>query len=325
MKKHLLAALLAAGVFVLVLAAGAFAAAPSNTALPSVSGTPKTGQTLTVSNGTWSGSPTDFSYQWQRCSSTTSCVSIADANESTYVVRPADVGHTLRAVVTATNADGLSTANSNQTATVTATAGVPVNTARPSISGNAIVGETLTVETGSWTNNPTSYTYRWLQCDSFAGSCAPTGFVGPKYSPRLSDVGGTLRVLVTAHNAKGASTVRSLPSELVQAVPVAAAPADKAPTVRILSLKRLGLRVYVRFRVCDDAAKAVEVIERDSKPGYLSYSRKFNVVPNSCVVATRSFVPAPRFRTRGRYIVTLIAVDKSGKASHPTGRALVKR
>jgi hypothetical protein len=282
------------------------------------------GQTLAVSNGSWSGSPTDYSYQWQRCTSSTSCASVADATENTYVARNADVGHTLRAVVTATNGDGLSTANSNQTATVTAATGVPVNTSRPSISGDAIVGETLTAENGTWTNGPTSYRYRWLQCDQLGGSCVPTGFIGRNYSPRLADVGGTMRVLVTAHNANGSATVRSSPSDVVQPLPVASAPTDKAPTVSLLSVRRLGVRVYVRFRVCDDAQKAVEVIERDSKPGYLAYSRKFNVVPNLCVVATRSFVPAPRFRTRGGYTIALTAVDTSGKPSRSVSRTLVR-
>jgi hypothetical protein len=325
MKRHLPPALLAAIVAGLTLAANAFAAAPSNTTAPAVSGTPKVGQTLTVSNGTWTGSPTDYSYQWQRCTSSTSCASIVDATENTYVARSADVDKTLRAVVTATNADGLSTANSNQTATVAAATGVPVNTARPSVSGDAVVGETLTAENGSWTNNPTSYRYQWLQCDRFGGSCVPTGFIGRNYSPRLADVGGTMRVQVTARNTNGSATVRSSPSDIVQPFPVVAAPKDKAPTITLLSLKRLGARVYVRFRVCDDAPKAVEVIERDSKPTYLAYSRKFSVVPSSCVVSTRSFTPAPRFRTRGRYTVTLTAVDKSGKASRSVRHTLLTR
>src|SRR5215831_18668599 len=324
MKTNLLRALLAAVVAGLFLAANASAAAPSNTTLPAVSGTAKVGQTLTVSNGSWTGNPTDYSYQWQRCASSISCTNIADATARTYVAADGDVGHTLRAVVTATNADGLSTANSNQTSTVAAATGVPTNTARPSISGDAIVGETLTAENGTWTNTPTSYTYRWLQCDSFGGFCVPTGFVGRNYSPRLADVGGTMRVLVTARNANGSATVRSSSSDVVQPLRVVAAPQDKAPRISMVSLRRLGVRVYVRFRLCDDAPKAVEVIERDSKPGYLAYSRKFNVVPRSCVVATRSFVPAPRFRTRGRYTVTLTAVDKSGKASGRVSHSLVK-
>ena len=325
MKKLLMPALLASLVTGLVLAASAFAAAPSNTTPPSVSGTAKAGQTLTVSNGTWSGSPTDYSYQWQRCSSSTSCTSISGATDKTYAVRNADVGHTLRAVVTATNADGLSTANSNQTATVTAATGVPANTVQPSITGTAVVGDTLTAETGSWTNSPTSYSYRWLQCDRFGGSCLPTGFVGRNYSPRLSDVGGTMRVEVTARNANGSASIRSTRSAVVQALPVVVSRTDKAPRITFISLKRLGVRVYVRFRVCDDAVGRVEVIERDSKHGYLAYSRRYNVVPRLCVVATRSFVPAPRFRTRGRYTVTLTAIDKSGKASRSISRSLVKR
>lgn len=325
MKKHLPAALLAALVAGLTLAAGAFAAAPSNNTPPSVSGTAKAGQTLTVSNGTWSGSPTDYSYQWQRCSSSTSCTSISGATDKTYVARSADVGHTLRAVVTATNADGLSTVNSNQTATVTAATGVPVNTAQPSISGNAVVGGTLTAENGSWSNAPTSYSYRWLQCDRFGGSCIPTGFIGRNYSPRLDDVGGTMRVEVTARNGNGSATVRSTRSDVVQALPVVVSPTDKAPTLTFISLRRLGVRAYVRFRVCDDAVGRVEVVERDSKAGYLAYSRKYSVTPNMCVTATRSFVPAPRFRTRGRYTVTLTAIDKSGKASRSISRSLVKR
>src|SRR3954469_19894830 len=120
MKKHLLPALLATIVAGLLLAAGAFAAAPANTTAPAVTGTPKVGQTLSVSNGTWTNSPTSYTYQWQRCTSSTSCTNIAGATQKTYVVRSADAGRTLRAVVTAANADGSSTANSNQTSTVAA-------------------------------------------------------------------------------------------------------------------------------------------------------------------------------------------------------------
>lgn len=323
MKKRILPALVATTVVGLVLAASAFAAAPANTTAPAVSGTPKVGQTLTVSNGTWTGSPTSYSYRWQRCSSSTSCTNISNETGNSYVVRTADVGHTLRAVVAATNADGTSTANSNQTDTVAAATGIPVNTAQPSISGDAIVGETLAAENGTWSNSPTSYSYRWLQCDRFGGSCVPTGFTGRHYTVQLADVGGTLRVNVTARNANGSATARSSRSDVVEAVPVVSAPSDKAPTISLLSLRKIGTRAYVRFKVCDDAATGVEVVERDSKPGYLAYSRKYTVVPNSCVTATRSFLPAPRFRTKGRFTVTLTAIDKSGKASRSVSRSLL--
>jgi hypothetical protein len=326
MKRYLLPALLAAIVAGLSLVASAFAAAPGNTANPTITGNAKVGETMSVSNGTWTGSPTSYTYRWQRCTSSTSCTNIAGGTTQTYVVRSADAGDTLRAVVTASNADGSSTANSNMTATVAAGAGAPANTVRPSVTGDAIVGGTLDANNGTWTNAPTTFTYQWLQCDQFGSACVPVaGATGSSYGIRFADVEGTLRVDVTAKNATGSATRRSTPSDVVQPIPAQSTPGNKAPSITFLSLKRLGARVYARFRVCDDAAKAVEVVERDSKPGTLAYVRRFSVVPNTCTTATRSWLPASRFRTAGRFVVTLRAVDKSGASSHFATRSLVKR
>lgn len=324
-KTKLLATLVAAVVAALTVASAALASAPGNTTPPKVSGTAKAGQVLTVSNGSWTGSPTDYSYQWQRCTGST-CSNIADANNKSYTVRASDVGHTLRATVTASNADGLSTANSDQTATVQAGTGVPVNTARPTISGRAIVGTRLFADNGTWTGTPTAYRYQWFQCNGLGGECLPVfGATHRGYTVSLSDLGGTLRVEVTARNESGSATARSGASDVVLAAQVLTTSPDQAPTITFLSLQRKGIRVYIRFRVCDDVAKGVEVVERDSKRGYLAYSRKYSVTPNACVTASRSFNPAPRFRGRGRYVVTLTAIDKSGKASRSVSKSLVKR
>ncbi|MCW2993934.1 MAG: hypothetical protein JWQ18_1429, partial [Conexibacter sp.] len=43
------------------------AAVPANTALPAITGTTTDGLTLTSTTGTWSGSPTSYTRQWQRC------------------------------------------------------------------------------------------------------------------------------------------------------------------------------------------------------------------------------------------------------------------
>jgi hypothetical protein len=322
MTKHVFSALGAAIALSLIVVASASAAAPSNTTPPAVSGTAKVGSTLTVSNGTWTGSPTNYSYRWQRCTSTTSCTNITDANANTYVVKNADVGRKLRAVVSASNADGLSTANSNMTDTVTGATGIPVNTAQPSITGDAIVGEYLTAENGSWTNSPTSYRYEWLQCGRFGGSCIPTGRFGRRYLVQLGDVGGTLRVDVTARNAAGSATTRSTRSDVVQAAVVQTSTPDKAPTITFISAVKQGTRATIRFRVCDDVAKGVEVLERSSKPGYLAYARKYTVTPNACITASRTFTIIPRFRTKGRFTIGLTAIDKSGKASRTVSRSI---
>src|SRR5262245_13610321 len=102
MIKHVLAVLVAA-VGAGALAASALGAVPSNTAAPTISGTLSVGQTLTVSNGTWTGAPASFSYQWQRCSSPTSCTDISGGTGKTYAVATSDNGNALRAQVTASN------------------------------------------------------------------------------------------------------------------------------------------------------------------------------------------------------------------------------
>jgi GH25 family lysozyme M1 (1,4-beta-N-acetylmuramidase) len=84
---------------------------------PTVSGVPQTGQVLSASTGTWQADPAPtLAYRWQRCTDTTAekCVWIPNAVTSTFTVSAADVGSTLRAVVTATSrarsADSASTA-----------------------------------------------------------------------------------------------------------------------------------------------------------------------------------------------------------------------
>jgi hypothetical protein len=78
-------------------------APPSNTSPPSISGTPAVGNTLTCLEGSWTNSPTGFTYQWNRDGAP-----IAGATGQTYVVQAADQGHTLTCTVTASNAAGSS-------------------------------------------------------------------------------------------------------------------------------------------------------------------------------------------------------------------------
>jgi hypothetical protein len=99
------------------------AGAPTATALPAISGTAQVGQTLKASTGTWTGSPTAYAYQWQRCDATgASCSAISGAASASYVTVTADQGHALRATVTASNTTGSATAVSAPTAAVQATA-----------------------------------------------------------------------------------------------------------------------------------------------------------------------------------------------------------
>ena len=180
--------------------------APVNTAPPTVSGTAQQGQTLTEHHGSWTNGPTSYSYQWLQCNNEgANCSAIAGATKQTYEVLASDVGHTLRVQETATNAGG-SSAPATSAATSTVIPLPPSNTAPPTISGIAQVGQTLTEHHGSWTNSPTSYSYQWLQCNALFGGCVPiSGATSQTYVPALGDVGDTLRVQEIATNAGGSS------------------------------------------------------------------------------------------------------------------------
>ncbi|MDE3203625.1 MAG: IPT/TIG domain-containing protein [Acidobacteriota bacterium] len=92
---------------------------------------------------------------------------------------------------------------------VSAAAGAaPVNTTAPLISYPAgtppVVGDTLAVSTGTWSNAPTSFSYQWS-----AGSTPITGATQATYTISAADLGtsGEVRysVVVTAANASGAT------------------------------------------------------------------------------------------------------------------------
>ena len=196
---------------------------PASTALPQISGTARAGQTLSVSNGSWSGSPSGYAYQWKRCDSAgANCAAVSGATASSYAVVAADVGATLRATVTATNGGGTGTATSAQTALVAAALAAPANTSLPAISGTVQATLTLSVSTGSWSGSPTSYAYQWKRCDGAGANCASiSGATASTYALGASDVGSTVRAAVTATNGVGSSTATSAQTAAVAAAPAA--------------------------------------------------------------------------------------------------------
>ena len=186
-------------------------AAPVNTVLPTIGGTPQQNATLSASTGSWENSPS-YTYQWERCNS--SCSDITGATASSYVVSTEDVGYALEVEVTATNPGGAVTVTSDSTATVLTAA--PANDGLPLIIGTAQAGNTLSATEGNWLNSPTSYADQWLQCDATGASCSPiSGAQASSYIPTDADVGHTLSVVVTATNAGGDASVTSPPSAIV--------------------------------------------------------------------------------------------------------------
>lgn len=90
----------------------AAAAAPVNTSLPVISGSPQVGLPMTVSDGLWSNSPQSFAYQWYVNNVP------KGTNQNTYTPVSGDQNLTSKCDVVATNATGSTTATSASTTNI---------------------------------------------------------------------------------------------------------------------------------------------------------------------------------------------------------------
>jgi hypothetical protein len=221
MTRHLTRAVVLAGTGLAAFAAFSGAAPARTSAVPtlvrepSVSGTTTVGHTLTTSNGRWNDA-TGYRYQWQRCDSRgANCASIPGATAKSYVLVAADTGARIRSVVSACNASGCAAKESNSVGPVKPNA-VPIDQVAPSIAGSPVVGGTLTANEGTWANAPTSFGYQWQRCDAGGNGCgAIAGATSKTYAVSSDDFGDTLRVTVSARNARGSSSATSAPSAVV--------------------------------------------------------------------------------------------------------------
>ncbi len=197
-------------------------AAPQNTSAPDVTGIAQDGNTLNLSNGSWTGTPApSFSYQWQRCDSGgLNCTNIAGATSSSYQVNPPDVGLTLRGIVTAANSVGSATANSSLTAVVLAKP--PSNTTLPTLNGQTEENQLISVTNGSWDGTPPlTYAYQWQRCDTSGANCVDiSGANSQTYMLVQADVGNTVRAQVAAANTAGQATAASNPSAVISQAPI---------------------------------------------------------------------------------------------------------
>lgn len=191
---------------------------PKSTALPSISGLLQDGGLLSGTVGEWSGSaPISYAYQWELCNAAgEACKAIGEAIGPTLQLSSLDVGSTLRLAVTATNVAGSTTARTPASSLVAAL--LPSNTALPTIGGLLQLGKLLTASTGSWAGTtPISYAYQWQLCNPLGGGCADIAkATSATFALGALDVGGTLRVIVTATNAAGSVPATSVATGLIE-------------------------------------------------------------------------------------------------------------
>jgi hypothetical protein len=188
------------------------------------------GQVLTENHGTSTPASDSYAYQWRRCDPTGSqCTNISGATGPTYTATVLDEGDSLEILETP-SAGAVTQIATSSAPTAVVTANAPANSgSAPTISGTAQLGQTLTASPGDWTNNPTSYTYQWEDCDSSGQGCmAIQGAAGQTHNVSDGDLGHTIVVNVAGVNAGGTGAAATSAATAVvktpSAVTLAAAP-----------------------------------------------------------------------------------------------------
>lgn len=184
--------------------------------VPTLSGTPTVGQTLTAAAGSWGPGQVDLSYAWFAGAN-----QITGAATDTLVV-PADAaGATITVEVTGTKADYPTVTKTSAPTAAVAKGALTAPT--PTITGTPTVGQTLTAVPGTWGPDPVALTYQW-----FAGSTPITAATSsPTVVLEGSQAEATITVVVTGTKsgyttaAKTSSpTAPVAPGTLTTSVPV---------------------------------------------------------------------------------------------------------
>ncbi len=159
----------------------------TNSTLPTISGTPQVGVRLTASPGAWTLAPTSYSYQWLANGG-----AISGAARSTYTPTDAQLGRTISVRVGATKKLYRS-GSATSAGTARVAPGTMTSTAAPAISGNPMLGETLTASTGAWSPAATTQTVQW-----YADGKAISGANGWALPLGTQQVGTSITAVVKA-------------------------------------------------------------------------------------------------------------------------------
>ena len=275
----------------------------------------------------------------------------------TYVVRPDDAGRHIQLHIVAENQDCGAVRNDGSqecansrghayTNTVGPIAGsaaappaapaapaqpaaaLPLFTAMPAISGQPVLGQTLTASNGTVTGTePITYRYQWFRCSSALRGCqAIEGATQAAYKLVEADVGARITVTVTATNRGGgrAATARLTARVRPAGGQPTSAPGSRAGVVRVQDLApaerltvdsvaaprsvRAGSTVVLRVRVEDRRGFLVQGanVEVLGRPGEVDSATARRTGANG-IAALRVRVASP---TNARSIILAVVASK---------------
>ncbi|WP_342787954.1 Tat pathway signal protein [Streptomyces alboniger] len=159
----------------------------TNTTTPKITGTATVGSEVTADPGTWSPTPSSYTYQWKADGET-----IEGATAAAYKIPAKYLDKKLSVTVTAHAASRNATATS--TPVTIAKGAAPRATKKPEITGTAKVGKTLKTTKGTWSPAPGTYSYQW-----YANGTKITGATKPSLVLKSAQHGKKITAKVTAH------------------------------------------------------------------------------------------------------------------------------
>ena len=153
---------------------------------PQIVGAPFVGQKLEATPGTPSPEPVNISYTWLRGTT------VVQSGREPYALTAADVGEKITFRVAASRPGYTTSVTTDVTAEVKP-APTFTTVPRPTISGTARVGSTLSLSRGTWAPSSTvTYSYQWS-----ASGVPIEGATASKFVPQAAQRGKTISVKVT--------------------------------------------------------------------------------------------------------------------------------
>lgn len=202
------------------------ATGPTPSSRPTVSGTVQVGNRLAASPGRWTSlHAVTYAYQWYRCNALGAhCSSIRGATTGSYREVPKDAGRSLALTVRGADPSGVTSSYSALVGVVAPLAAPTAPASQPALTGDAIVGRSLTVASPSWTAGGADPTVAWLRCNANGRVCAPiAGATDTSYTLTSTDAGHVVVAAVTAEGSTvlslSAGSTRPKPGPLATALP----------------------------------------------------------------------------------------------------------
>ncbi|WP_369370388.1 hypothetical protein AB1046_16545 [Promicromonospora sp. Populi] len=249
-------------------------------ATPTITGTTKVGSILTAVPGTWSPTPTSYSYTWQ-----VDGAAVTSATSSTFTVPASAVGKKITATVTG---DRTHYATASRTSAPTATVAPGTFTApQPKVSGTVKVGKTLTVSRGTWSPAPSSVKYVWKANGATISTRTTNTFVVP-----ASARGKRLTVTVT-----GSRTGYTTKSVVSASTTTVAAGTFTAPRPKITGTLRVGSTLTASRGSWSPA------------PSSDTYVWKADGVTIATRASNRFVIPS---RARGKHLTVTVTGSRTG-------------